>query len=157
MLADPVASPMVKPIVTGFTVPARFAPFPSAANTYLLLPFGKISMVSLMPSMTPENVNPPAQFFLKEPAGMVIEKVPTFSCTGSVAGAIPSNPVPVPSETTECDEGIFVQVDYRLWSESRERFRSINNGYRHRLRKRPRREGEPLTGLKAPVVLPWCY
>jgi hypothetical protein len=82
MLADPVASPMVTPIVTGFTVPARFAPFPSAANTYLLLPFGKISMVSLMPSMTPENVNPPAQFFLKEPAGMVLKR-----CQLSVAQA----------------------------------------------------------------------
>jgi hypothetical protein len=46
--------------------------------------------------MSPKNVNPPARFFLKEPAGRVMEKVPTFSCTGSVAGAIPSNPLPVP-------------------------------------------------------------
>ena len=97
MLADPVASPMVKPIVTGFAVPARFAFLPSAPNTYLRLPVGKISMVRLVPLMTPEKVNPPARFFLNEPVGMVRGKVPTFSCTGSVAGAIPSLSLPVPS------------------------------------------------------------
>ena len=41
-------------------------------------------------------------------------------------------------ETTERDEGIFVRVDYRLWFETGERFRGINNGYRP-----PRKETTP--------------
>jgi hypothetical protein len=64
MLADPVASPIVKPVVTGFTPPARFASLASAANTYLPLPFGRISIISFVPLMSPKNVNPPARFFL---------------------------------------------------------------------------------------------
>jgi hypothetical protein len=41
--------------------------------------------------------------------------------------------------------------------ESGERFRRINNGYRHRARKRPAKKGEPLSWLKAPVVLLMVY
>src|SRR3984893_8376661 len=158
MLADPVASPMVKPIVTGFTVPARFASLASAANTYLPFPFGRISIISFVPLMSPKNVNPPARFFLKEPAGMVMEKVPTFSCTGSVAGAIPSNPLPVPGVKLPNVTKAFSSMSITACG------LNVANGsvvattaIATETEPLPAKKGELLSWVKAPVVLSIVY
>jgi hypothetical protein len=80
----PLSSPMVRVTYTGFLVPAKLGPVAFAWNVYRSVPVGLISARSLTPSMTPAKTKDPRPFFLKEPGGMVMEKVPTWSVTGSV-------------------------------------------------------------------------
>src|ERR1700726_4010449 len=93
----PLSPPMVSITCTGCLVPAKLAPLASASNAYRKVPVRLISASSRTPSRTPWKVkDPPSSSpscspscFFKEPGGMVMEKVPIWSVTGSVTGLIP--------------------------------------------------------------------
>jgi len=77
----PLSPPMVRLTCTGFMVPVKLAPLASASNAYRKVPVRLISASSFTPSMTPWKLKDPPSFspscFLKEPGGIVMEKVPT--------------------------------------------------------------------------------
>jgi hypothetical protein len=85
----PLSPPMIRVTYTVFTVPAKLACRAFAWNAYCKVPVGLIRACRLTPSITPSKLNDPSSSFLNEPGGMVMEKAPTWSVTGSVrAGAM---------------------------------------------------------------------
>jgi hypothetical protein len=60
-------------------------------------------------------------------------------------------------ETAECDQGIFVHVDYRLWFERGEQFVVLTTAIATETGPDPAAKGELLSWLKVPVVLSMVY
>ncbi len=89
----PVSSPIMSPTVTGLTVPLKLAPVTWALNVKVLLPWGEMWTCTAATPMSPKKTKP-WEFRWNEPAGMVIDEVPTRMVTGSVNGAMPSLPAP---------------------------------------------------------------
>jgi hypothetical protein len=86
MLADPASLPMVKPTLTGFAVPARFAFVARAAKMYLPLLIGwiTITMSSFTPLIVPEN-RVPARVSRSDIFLRTGEPVPSALCDHDIA------------------------------------------------------------------------
>ena len=82
----PLSPPMIRVTYIGFVVPVKLAPVADAWNAYRKVPVSLISAFRFTPLITPAKVKGPALFCVKEPGGMVVVKVPTWSVTGSVRG-----------------------------------------------------------------------
>jgi hypothetical protein len=91
--AVPLLLPMVSVTGTGFTVPVKLAFCAAASNTNRLVPVGPIAARKGTPWFVPVNKNGPKALPVvvpvKEPAGMVVEKVPIWRVTASAGGLIP--------------------------------------------------------------------
>ena len=79
----PLSPPMIRVTYTGFVVPVKLAPVAFAWNAYCNVTVGLIRAFKLTPLITPAKKKDPSSCFVKEPGGMVVEKVPTWSVTGS--------------------------------------------------------------------------
>ena len=86
-MVAPLSLPIVRVTGTGLAVPVKLARSATAKNPYRKVPVGAISTCSLTPRITPTKGNKPP-IFLKEPGGMVVVKVPTWSATACVTGLI---------------------------------------------------------------------
>ena len=73
---------MVSVTYTEFLVPVKLAPVAFALNSYRKVTCCLITAFRLTPLITPAKVNDPSGCFVKEPGGMVMVKVPTWSATG---------------------------------------------------------------------------
>jgi hypothetical protein len=69
---------MIKVTYTGFLVPVKLAPIAVTLKEYRRVTCCLITTLRLTPPITPVKVKDPSGCFVKEPAGMVVVKVPTY-------------------------------------------------------------------------------